>query len=275
MLRTAATLLVVLCPAVLAAQNQVPRDPSPWPQHSMERPRPAVVTPGAYVAAPPPSDAIVLMDGRSLDRWRSTDLPSDPTTAVPGRAQDRTRVAPTARDAARWNLRNGYVEVDPGTGGIATRDSFGDVQLHVEWRAPLPVKGEGQERGNSGVFLMGTYEIQVLDSYHNDTYPDGQAGSIFGQFPPLVNPARPPGEWNSYDIVFLRPHFDATGVVTAPARVTVLFNGVLVQSDQVILGPTTFAHRTAYSAHPDQLPIELQDHEFPVRYRNIWVRRLE
>jgi hypothetical protein len=245
-----------LLPALLSAQgnpNPVPTDPSQWPQHSMDRPRPPVVTPGAFVSEPPPSDAIVLMDGRSLDKWRSAD------TTGP----------------ARWKIAGGYVEVAPGTGGIATRDSFGDMQLHVEWRAPLPVKGEGQERGNSGVFLMGTYEVQVLDSYHNDTYADGQAGSIFGQFPPLVNPARPPGQWNSYDIVFHRPRFDATGKVTAPARATVFFNGVLVQDDQVILGPTTYARRTAYSAHPDRLPIELQDHEFPVRYRNIWARRLE
>lgn len=254
MTRYACALVVALSPALLAAQNPVPRDPSQWPQHSMERPRPPVVTPGAFVAAPPPSDAIVLMDGRTLGSWQSADSMGHP---------------------ARWKVEHGYVQVAPGTGGIATRDSFGDIQLHVEWRAPLPVKGEGQERGNSGVFLMGTYEVQVLDSYHNDTYADGQAGSIFGQFPPLVNPARPPGQWNSYDIFFSRPRFDATGVVTAPARVTVLFNGVLVQNDQVILGPTTYARRTAYSAHPDRLPIELQDHEFKVRYRNIWVRRLE
>lgn len=219
----------------------------------MDRPRPAVVAPGAFASSAPPADAIVLMDGRSLDRWRSAD------TAGP----------------ARWKVAGGYTEVAPGTGGIATRDSFGDIQLHVEWRAPLPVAGEGQERGNSGVFLMGTYEIQVLDSYHNDTYPDGQAGSIFGQFPPLVNPARAPGQWNSYDIIFHRPRFDPTGKLLAPARVTVFFNGVLVQDAQEILGPTTYARRTAYSMHADRLPIELQDHEFPVRYRNIWVRRLE
>jgi len=245
-----------LLPAALVAQgnpNPVPADPSRWPQHSMDRPRPLLVTPGAFNTSAPPSDAMVLMDGRSLDRWHSAD------TAGP----------------ARWKVEHGYVEVAPGTGGIATRDSFGDIQLHVEFRAPLPVKGEGQERGNSGVFLMGIYEIQVLDSYQNDTYPDGQAGSIFGQFPPLVNPARRPGEWNTYDIIFHRPRFDATGKVTEPARATVLFNGVLVQDNQVILGPTTYARRTAYSAHPDRLPIELQDHTFPVRYRNIWVRRLE
>ncbi|HEU4570113.1 MAG TPA: DUF1080 domain-containing protein [Gemmatimonadales bacterium] len=246
-----------LLPTALLAQgnpNPVPGDPSPWPQHSMERPRPPIVTPGeARLPVPAPSDAIVLFDGRGLAAWRSADSAAAP---------------------ARWTVRGGYVEVAPGTGGIATRDSFGDIQLHIEWSAPLPVRGEGQERGNSGVFLMGTYEIQVLDSYHNDTYPDGQAGAIFGQFPPLVNPARPPGEWNSYDIVFHRPRFDAAGKLIAPARATVLFNGVLVQDDQAILGPTTYGERSAYQAHPDRLPIELQDHEFKVRYRNVWVRRL-
>ena len=253
MTRALPTLLVALCPALLAAQNPVPRDPSPWPQHSMERPKAPVVTPGAFGVFPRPSDAVVLMDGPSLDKWHSAD------TTGP----------------ARWKLAGGYAEVAPGTGGIATRDSFGDVQLHVEWSAPLPVKGEGQERGNSGVFLMGTYEVQVLDSWHNDTYADGQAGALFGQFPPLVNPIRRPGLWNSYDIVFHRPHFKADGTVESPGRMTVFFNGVLVQDDQVLLGPTTFGRRAPYSMHPDKLPLELQDHEFKVRYRNIWVRRLE
>ena len=247
---------LLLAPAALTAQgnpNPVPSDPSPWPQHSMDRPRPPIVTPGAFVSAPPPSDAIVLMDGRNLDRWRSAD------SAGP----------------ARWKVTGGYVEIAPGTGGIATRDSFGDVQLHVEWKAPVPAVGESQHRGNSGVFFMGTYEVQILDTYHNDTYPDGMAGGFYGQFPPLVNPIRPPTEWNSYDVVFHRPHFDATGKVTSPARMTVFFNGVLVQDDQALIGPTSHGRRAPYEAHPDRLPIELQDHEFKDRFRNIWVRRLE
>ena len=257
MTRALSTLLVALCPALLAAQgdpNPVPRDPSQWPQHSLQRPTAPVVTPGPYAATPRPSAAIVLMDGHSLGSWQSADSIGRP---------------------ARWRVGPGYVEVRPGTGGIATRDSFGDVQLHVEWAAPLPVKGAGQERGNSGVFLMGTYEVQVLDSYNNPTYADGQAGSLFGQFPPLVNPIRRPGQWNAYDIIFHRPHFKSDGTVESPGRVTVFFNGVLVQDDQMLLGPTTFGRRAPYSAHADKLPIELQDHEFKVRYRNIWVRRLE
>lgn len=274
-MRRSPLLVALFIPAALAAQgnpNPVPADPSPWPQHSLERPKPPVVTPGAFVGSPPPSDAIVLMDGRSMARWRSTSMPSDPTGGAPGQ---RPRVAPTARDAARWTIRNDYVEIAPGTGGIATRDSFGDVQLHLEWKAPVPAVGDGQRRGNSGVFLMGTYEVQVLDSYRNETYADGQAGSLFGQFPPLVNAMRPPTEWQSYDIVFRRPRFGADGRIITPARATVFHNGILVQDDQVLLGPTSFGRRASYEAHPDRLPIELQDHDYKVRYRNIWVRRLE
>ncbi len=257
-MRTASLFLILaLAPVAAGAQgnpNPVPSDPSRWPQHSMERPRPANVTPGPFATVPPPSDAIVLMDGKSLAKWRATD---------------------SAMGPAKWTIANGYVEVAPGTGAIATRDSFGDVQLHVEWKSPVPAVGESQHRGNSGVFLMGTYEVQILDTYHNDTYADGMAGGFYGQFPPLVNPIRPPTEWNSYDIVFHRPHFDATGKVTSPARMTVFFNGVLVQDDQALVGPTSHGQRAPYEAHADALPIELQDHEFKVRFRNIWVRRLE
>ena len=248
--------LVILSATPLAAQNPnpVPKDPSPWPQHSMTRPAPVVVTPGPYlgpVAAP--SDAIVLFDGKSLDAWRAAD---------------------TTKGAAKWRIEGDAMVVAAGTGGIATRRAFGDVQLHVEWSAPNPPKGESQDRGNSGVFLMSTYEVQVLDSYHAATYPDGQAAAIYGQFPPLVNAMRAPGEWNVYDIVFHRPHFDASGKVTAPARLTVFHNGILVQDDLTVLGPTSNGVRTAYSAHADKLPISLQDHGHPVRFRNIWVREL-
>lgn len=224
-----------------------------WPQHSLTRPQPPIVRPPAYVSVPPPSDAIVLFDGRSLAGWRSQG--------------DTTK-------AAAWKVEDGYMEVVPGTGAIETRRGFGDVQLHVEWRAPAPAQGEGQERGNSGVFLMGRYELQVLDSYRNTTYPDGQAGAIYGQFPPLVNASRPPGEWQSYDIVFHRPRFDAGGALVSPARMTVLHNGVLVQDDAVLSGPTGHHERPPYAAHPDQLPLILQDHGNPVRYRNIWVREV-
>jgi hypothetical protein len=224
-----------------------------WPQHSMDRPQPPVVTPGSYVAMAPPADAIVLFDGRSLAGWRSTD---------------------SAKGAAKWKVGHGYMEVAPGTGNIATMRAFGDMQLHVEWAAPTPATGESQERGNSGVFLMGLYEVQVLDSYHNITYADGAAGSIFGQFPPLVNAARPPGEWQTYDIVFHRPRFGPGGYLVTPARVSVLWNGVVVQDDVALSGPTAFQRRPPYVKTPDALPLQLQDHNMLVRFRNIWVRPL-
>ncbi|HXO85166.1 MAG TPA: DUF1080 domain-containing protein, partial [Gemmatimonadales bacterium] len=147
-----------------------------WPQHSLDRPRPPVVDPGPPPGPPPrpPSDAIILFDGTNLSEWRADD---------------------SAGSAAKWIVRDGYIEVKPGTGTMRTARGFGDVQLHIEWATPAVAEGEGQERGNSGVFLMGIYELQVLDSYHNDTYPDGQAGAIYGQNPPLVNPTRGPGQW--------------------------------------------------------------------------------
>src|SRR5689334_8943583 len=168
-----------------------------YPIHSLERPQPRSVDPGAYPGLRvPPSDAIVLFDGKSLDAWRSADRPGEP---------------------ARWRVADGYMEVVPGTGNIATAQGFGDVQLHVEYMAPLPVEGHGQDRGNSGVFLMSIYEIQVLDSYDNPTYADGVTAAIYGQYPPLVNASRPPGEWQTYDVVFHRPHFDASGAATRKA----------------------------------------------------------
>ena len=225
-----------------------------WPIHSTARPQPPIVDPGPFAASvPPPSDAIVLFDGRSLSGWRSADSANLP---------------------ARWRVQDGYMEVVSGTGAIATAQAFGDVQLHIEWMAPRPAASDGQDRGNSGVFFMGRYEVQVLDSYRNTTYPDGQAAALYGQYPPLVNASRPPGEWQSYDIVFLRPRFDANGKLLQPARVTVLHNGVLVQNGVTLTGPTAHRERPPYSPHADALPISLQDHGHPVRYRNIWVRHL-
>jgi hypothetical protein len=224
-----------------------------WPQHSMERPRPAVVDPGpAETPAPVPADAIVLFGGKDLSGWRKQ-----------------------GGGEARWAVRDGYMEVVRGAGGIETSQGFGDVQLHVEWSTPKPGEGSGQDRGNSGVFLMGRYEVQVLDSYGNDTYPDGQAAAIYGQFPPLVNAARSPGAWQSYDIVFRRPRFAGDGRVMTPARLTVFHNGILVHDAVELLGPTSNQRRDPYTLHPDRLPVSLQDHGHPVRFRNIWVRDLE
>ncbi|HZH40278.1 MAG TPA: DUF1080 domain-containing protein, partial [Gemmatimonadales bacterium] len=203
--------------------------------------------------APPPSDAIVLFDGKDLTGWAS-DNDSGP---------------------AQWAVKNGYMQVVPGKGGIHTTRAFGDVQLHIEWSPPTPPKGESQERGNSGVFLMSHYEVQVLDIYHNITYADGEAGAVYGQTPPLVNPARPPGQWQVYDIIFHRPHFDASGNVTQDARVTVFFNGVLVQDNTDITGWTVHGAVAKYQPHADAMPLALQDHQNAVRYRNIWVRELK
>lgn len=247
----AARAAVLLTATTISVSGQVSTQ---WPQHSMDRPQPRVVSPGPFVASAPPSDAIVLFDGRSLAGWQSADHAGQP---------------------AKWKVENGYAEVVAGAGGIESKEALGDVQLHIEWRTPTPPKGESQERGNSGVFLMGRYEVQVLDSYHSITYPDGQAGAIYGQFPPLVNASRPPGEWQTYDIVFHRPRFDAAGRVTRPARMTVLHNGVLVQDNVELSGPTAHQSRPPYAKHADALPLMLQDHGNPVRFRNIWVRKLE
>lgn len=224
-----------------------------WPIHSTDRPRPPIVAAGApALPVPPPADAKVLFDGSDLRLWMSPD-----------------------GAAAKWRVEDGAFVVVPGTGTLTSRDAFGDVQLHIEWMAPSPARGTDQNRGNSGVFLMGRYEVQVLDSYENITYADGQAAAIYGQFPPMVNVSRPPGQWQSYDIVFHRPRFNASGAVVSPARMTVFHNGVLVHDNAELLGPTSHRVRAPYEAHEDRLPITLQDHGHPVRFRNIWVRDLE
>ena len=225
--------------------------PAQWKAHDMDRPRPPKVTPSLALPVPPPSDAQVLFDGSGLSKWRSPNG------------------AP-----AKWVLRDGYMESVKGSGYLYTADSFGDVQLHIEWATPTPPEGRGQGRGNSGVFLMGLYEVQVLDSYDNDTYADGQAAAVYGQHPPLVNASRPPGEWQSYDIVFRRPRFSRDGALLKAARMTVLHNGVLVQDNVEIWGGTSWLQYDPYKSHPDRLPLSLQDHGNPVRYRNIWVREL-
>jgi 3-keto-disaccharide hydrolase len=227
-----------------------------WPIHDETRPQPKVVDPGTAgtQARPgtPPSDAVVLFDGKDLSKWRTV--------------KDGT--------AAKWKVADGAMQVVKGAGDIQTADGYGDAQIHVEWAAPSPAAGEGQHRGNSGVFPMGFYEIQVLDSYQSKTYPDGQAGALYGQYPPLVNASRPPGQWQTYDIVFRGPRFDSSGKVLRPARVTVLHNGVLVQDNRELSGPTAHKARPPYAAHPEKLPLKLQDHGDPVRYRNIWIREL-
>lgn len=248
------TLLCVLSMfvSVIIVRNLCAQTPSQWKAHDLNRPRPPIVKPGAQdLPVRPPSDAVILFDGKDLSKWRSED-----------------------GSPAKWIAKNGYMESVKGSGYLFTRQNFGDIQLHVEWATPVPPSGNSQGRGNSGVFPMGLYEIQVLDSYENDTYPDGQAAAVYGQYPPLVNACLPPGEWQSYDIVFRRPRFDADGKLVEPARVTVFQNGILVQDNVKLWGPTTWLQHLPYEPHPDKLPLSLQDHGNPVRYRNIWLREL-
>ncbi len=215
-----------------------------WRVHDAERPAPPVVSPGE--AGAPPSDAIVLFSGGDLSDWTSEG------------------------GAARWKVEQG--DLIAGGGNLSTREAFGDCQLHLEWATPKDVRGEGQGRGNSGVFLMGLYEIQVLDSFHNRTYADGQAAALYGQTPPAVDACRPPGEWQSYDIAFRAPRFEA-GELVSPAVVTVFHNGVLVHHAVELLGATRHREVASYSEHARELPLTLQDHGDPVRFRNIWIRR--
>jgi hypothetical protein len=206
---------------------------------------PKVINPG-----PPPSDAIVLFDGKNLSKWIAKE-----------------------GGEAKWEIKNGAMIVN-GTGSIQTKEEFGDCQLHVEWATPAEVKGEGQGRGNSGVYFQGRYEVQVLDSFENKTYFHGQAGAVYKQHAPLVNASRKPGEWQVYDIIFHAPRFDGDDQLTAPARVTVLHNGVLVQDNVEILGTTGPVGEPKYEAHPSKRPLLLQDHNNPVSFRNIWLRPL-
>lgn len=226
-----------------------------WKVHDADRPRPKVVTPGVAstpsAVGKPPSDAIVLFDGKNLDQWS-------------GRGGK----------PAQWVVKDGFMEVKPRTGASRSKQGFGDCQLHIEWQSPAAVKGKSQGRGNSGVFLMSRYEIQVLDSYQNPSYADGQAGALYGQMPPLVNACRKPGTWQSYDIIFKAPRFKEGKLVT-PATVTVIHNGVLLHFNQTIMGATTHKKVAKYKAHPAKAPIQLQDHGNPTRFRNIWVRPLE
>jgi hypothetical protein len=253
--RSALICLIPTCglAGALAVQALPGAPPAPrWRQHDIHRPRPPVIEPAAAPpAAKPPRAGIVLFDGSSLDAWKGSD-----------------------GGPARWKVRDGYFETFPGTGPIETKARFGDLQLHVEWAAPDPPTGSGQDRGNSGIFLMNQFEIQVLDSYKADTYADGQAGAIYGQYPPAFNASRPPGHWQTFDVAFRRPRFDASGKLLEPARVTVFQNGILVQNNEEPFGPTSWLKWLPYSDVGERGTISLQDHDHPVRYRNIWLLEL-
>jgi hypothetical protein len=241
-------MLSLLCVRLLAADELPPPELTEY-----YTPVPPVV---AAPAGAVPSDAIVLFDGTTLDAWQ-----------------------PVRPDGQSWKIEDGAMVVIPTpapgkTSDQQTKRAFGDIQLHLEFRTPAKIEGKGQGRGNSGVFFMGRYELQILDSYQNDTYVNGQAGSIYKQHPPLVNASRPPGEWQTYDVVFIAPCFAADGSLVSPARVTAFHNGVLVQHDVVLTGPTEYRGQPKYQAHAAKLPLSLQDHRNPTAFRNIWVREL-
>lgn len=237
----------VLSPLIFAAEAQQPQ-PDPKLTEVWE-PVPRVVTPGVGTAAP--SDAIVLFNGTDLSEWQHTD-----------------------GSPVKWKVADRAVTVVKDGGNIRTQRAFGDCQLHIEWRTPAKPEGEGQNRGNSGVFLQERYEVQVLDSYNNRTYSNGQAASIYKQHIPLVNASRKPGEWQSYDIFFRAPRFAEDGTVVTPGSMTVVHNGVLVQDHVEIKGTTAYVGVQTYQKHKAKEPIMLQDHASPVSYRNIWIREL-
>ena len=250
--RTALAALALTALPLAALQDQkvtyddTPQLPGqPYKVHG-ERPWPQVVTPGDSTA--PPSDAIKLFDGTNLDEWQTGGKP------------------------AAWDLADDFMRVN-GTGTLQSKREFGDLQLHLEFSCPTPVKGHSQGRGNSGIFFMGRYELQILDCFENKTYPDGQTTALYGQWPPLVNACRPPGEWSSLDVVFEAPEFEGKEL-KAPARITVLHNGVVVHHAKEFLGATSHRSVARYAAHGSKGPLKLQDHGNPVRFRNIWVRDL-
>ena len=239
-----AAMLTTGAQTTMAAQDEPPPEATEqW------KPVPAVVS---APAGAPPSDAIALFTGTAVDAWE-----------------------PVKGGSVRWKVIDGALVIEPDSGDLRTRQSFGDVQLHIEFRTVAPPTGEGQGRSNSGVFLMGLYELQVLDSYRNDTYVNGQAAAIYKQHAPLVNASRAPGEWQTYDVIFRAPVWSAAGAADViPARMTVLHNGVLVQDDAILRGPTIHRGQPAYQRHAPKLPIVLQDHHNRVAFRNIWVREL-
>jgi hypothetical protein len=260
------TILVSICATLAPAQQKQMRT-SPtgysdtpvlpgqkWKVHDIDRPRPRMVTPGATPGAPP-SDAIVLFDGKDLSKWQTMDK--------------KTK----AMEPAAWTVENGYTYSKGGIGDLVSKEKFGDIQLHLEFATPTEIDGTSQWRANSGVLLMHRYEIQVLDSWDNPTYADGQAGAIYGQWPPLVNASKKPGEWQTYDILFEAPKFEGEKLVK-PGYATVIHNGVMLHHHKQIIG--RMAHRVVgtYEPHGDEEPLALQDHDTRVRFRNIWVRRI-
>jgi len=247
MKRSLVLLASFLSVAVFAQRKGDPALTEVW------QPEPRVVTPGASSNLPP-SDAVVLFEGKDLSGWQKKNGGGTP----------------------EWKIADNILTVAGGKGDIQTKEGFGSIQLHIEWRTPAEVVGTSQGRGNSGIFLMGRYELQILDNYNNRTYSNGQAASIYKQTMPLVNACRPPGEWQSYDIVFTAPRFNTKdSTLISPAYITVIHNGVLVQNHTAIWGGTEYIGVAEYKIHGDKEPIILQDHGNPVSFRNIWLRKLD
>jgi len=232
--------IIFLIPAY--SYSQEPEETEDWSV------KPEVVIPGKKFS--PPSDAIVLFDGSDFSKWSGRD------------------------GGVQWKIKGIAMEVGKGTGNIQTVQPFGDVHIHIEWRTPKKIESEGQGRGNSGVYLMGLYEVQVLDSWENETYYNGQAGSIYKQYSPLVNACRKPGKWQTYDIIFRAPEFNADKTLKDPGYITVIHNGLLIQNHVELKGPTVFVGTPEYRFHESKLPLLLQDHGNPIQYRNIWIREL-
>ena len=239
-------MMLLLMAATLAAQTQKELDPLAT---EVWNPKPKKVTPGT-VPGEAPSDATILFDGKDLSKWSTPD-----------------------GKEARWEVKDGAFTVVKGTGDIKTKQTFGDVQLHIEWREPLGLEGEGQARGNSGIFFQEKYELQVLDSYESQTYSNGQAGSIYKQHMPLVNATRKANEWQTYDVVYNAPRFSENGSLISPARITVLHNGVVIQNSTSLWGPTQYRGLPVYESH-GKGSLRLQDHGNPVSFRNVWIREL-
>lgn len=247
-------------PAFLIAATPMQKAPAPaavpaaaagekeWKVHDRDRPQPAMVTAGNHGGAP--SDATALFDGKDMSQWTGGD------------------------NQVKWAVKDGIVQITPGSGDIRTKESFGSCQLHIEWMVPETCQCKDQHGCNSGVFFMDQYELQILGSNPNKTYVDGMAGAMYGQYPPLVNPCRPNGQWNTYDVVFHAPIFAKDGTVTKVGTMTVLFNGILVQDHSEIWGSTAHGAKAHYTAHADKLPIHIQDHGDALCFRNIWIRPL-
>ncbi len=237
----------ILCFIAYSIQAQDAENKAPLTE--VWKPEVRVVNAGPTDASPP-SDAIILFDGKNTSAWQTQD-----------------------GNPIKWKVEDGIMTITAGSGNIVTKQSFGDCQLHIEWRTPAEVKGDGQGRGNSGILLMGKYELQVLDSYNNPTYSNGQAGSMYKQLIPLVNPSRKPGEWQTYDVVFMAPIFNNDGNVTHPATVTIFYNGTLVQNHGTLFGSTEYIGIGSYHVHGKE-PLLIQNHGNPVSFRNIWIREL-